>query len=184
MGLYASALLGFSQGQSQIGGTPAPANPLKTQHFVCNTGYSVELCHRQTVTLAAVLLRYPQALTPDWTWVLVRSADWPEILSRLNLNTHSPAFTVLARHQTFLSEALFDTSASTNAALLRDFTTPYDQMLEIAVTHELGHAFCMEVREYHATQFAEVLRRTGTAACESKHLPPARDTMRTLETPR
>ena len=41
------------------------------------------------------------------------------------------------------------------AELLRTFRVPIDQMLDIAVSHELGHAICMETSEREADRFAK-----------------------------
>ena len=79
--------------------------------------------------------------------MLVRSDDWPTILEGLNLHPGSPAFSVLAPRQTFLNEVLIDGTVQDRAKVLRTFRVPLDQMLDIAVSHELGHAFCMEVSE-------------------------------------
>lgn len=167
--------------------TPAKTatnNPLRGQHFVCNVGYSRSLCHQQSVKLANVLVRYQQELPDNWTWVLVRSDDWSAILRGLSLNSGSPAFSVLTKRQTFLNEVLIDGTAQDKAELLRTFRVPVDQMLEIAVSHELGHTFCMEASEREADRFAEQLRNTGAAQCSSVRNPSTHDTMRTLGPPK
>jgi hypothetical protein len=181
-----AAQLGSACGQAatQIPAKPVPDSPLRTQHFVCNVGYSRDLCHQQSVKLAAVLTRYQHQLPDDWTWVLVRSEDWPAILGGLNLHPGSPAFSVLAKRQTFLNEVLIDGNAQDRSELLRTFHVPVDQMLDIAVSHELGHAFCMEASEREADRFAEQLRKAGVAQCNSLRNPSNRDTMRTLGPPR
>jgi len=138
--------------------------------------------------LAAVLMKYRTMLPPDWTWVLVRSEDWGAIVRGLDLNEKSPAFTVLAKHQTFLNEALFQTNARESADLLQDFGVPLDRVLEYAVTHELGHAFCMEGREHETTELAKELMRTGSMQCAGpqnhKATATPRDTVRTLGPPK
>lgn len=96
--------------------------------------------------------------------MLVRSNDWPTILEGL-LHPGSPAFSVLAKRQTFLNEVLTDGTVQDRAEVLRTFRVPLDQMLDIAVSHELGHAFCMEVSEREADRFAEQLRKAGVAQC-------------------
>ena len=93
------------------------------------------------------LLLYQHYLADNWTWVLVRSDDWPTILEGLNLHPGSPAFSVLAPRQTFLNEVLIDGTVQDRAKVLRTFRVPLDQMLDIAVSHELGHAFCMELSQ-------------------------------------
>jgi hypothetical protein len=188
--LFALAMLGavqpesaYAQTSPQTAANLATNSPLRNQHFVCNVGYSRNLCHQQSVQLANTLLRYQRNLPDDWTWVLVRSEDWPAILRGLNLRPGSPAFSVLARRQTFLNEVLVSGSAQDRAELLQTFRVPVDQMLEIAVSHELGHAFCMAASEREADRFAEQLRKTGAAQCGAPRKPSTRDTMQTLGPP-
>jgi len=169
---------------SQTATKSGTGNPLSGQHFVCNVGYSRDLCHQQSVQLANLLLRYQHDLPEDWTWVLVRSQDWPALLRGLYLHPGSPAFSVLAKRQTFLNEVLIDGSPQDRAELLHTFHVPVDQMLDIAVSHELGHAFCMEGSEREADHFAEQLRKNHVAECSGPRHPSTRDTMRTLGPPR
>ena len=103
--------------------------------------------------LAKTLLLYQHYLPDNWTWVLVRLDDWPTILEGLNLHPGSPAFSVRAKRQTFLNEVLIDETARDRAELLRTFRVPIDQMLDIAVSHELAHAFCMEASEHGGRSF-------------------------------
>ncbi len=189
VGLY---LLEIAQPQVSLGQANPPTTgkpqPLADQHFVCNTGYSREVCHAQVARLAAVLLRYQSTLPKDWTWVLVRPEDWSRILQGLNLQEESPAFTVLAKRQTFLNEALFRTDARSSAQLLNDFAVPLDHVLEYAIAHELGHAFCGEVRERQASLLAEQLAQTGSMQCRmapgQPSGPTTRDTVQTLDPPK
>jgi hypothetical protein len=89
---------------------------------------------------------------------------------------------VLTRRQTFLNEVLIDGTAHDRAELLRTFRVPVDQMLDVAVSHELGHAFCMVASEHEADQFAAQLGNTGVAQRSSPRNPSTRDTMPTLGT--
>jgi hypothetical protein len=76
-------------------GPSAKPTPGVQVRFVCNTGYSVELCRRQMEVLRGVLSRYPSGALGDWTWVLVRSGDWKPMKRRLRLDADSPAFSFL-----------------------------------------------------------------------------------------
>lgn len=156
----------------------------RDQHFVCNTGYTHASCHAQMLQLAAHLAQYRDELTGDWTWVLVRSQDWRGILLGLNLNPQSPAFSVLEQRRTFLSEALIAPDAYGGAELLRTFKVPLDRILDVAITHELGHAYCNEKREGEADHFGELLRNTGVAQCASPSRSSRRDSVSTMPTPR
>ena len=156
---------GLSQASQSSTPKPGPISLLHGQHFVCNTGYSLERCHQHSAKVAAFLGRFHNELPPNWTWILVRSDDWSGILRRLRLETHSPAFSVLEKQQTFLNEALFRTTATSSAELLLNFRVPLDQILSVALSHELGHAYCTDAHEREANRFAEQLMRTGAAVC-------------------
>jgi hypothetical protein len=166
--------------QSQSAVTPINSGIPEGQHFVCNAGYAHLACCHQTRRLAQQLTRYRRAVPPGWTWVLVRSRDWRDILLRLRLDSESPTFTVLERHQTFLSEALFEPDGESGAELLKTFRVPLDQLLDVAITHELGHAYCEESQEGKAERFAEQLRTGGAASCSPQHVPAGRINIGTL----
>lgn len=143
----------------------AVAEPTPTQKFVCNTGYSVPDCIRQTSTLREALKPYDAERLGAWTWVLVKSADWKAILLSRGLNPDSPAFTVLEKRQTFLEEALFVRVPSRSAELLRFWSVPLDKMLDLAITHELGHAACNMQDEHLADTFGRQLREGRNPEC-------------------
>jgi hypothetical protein len=164
---------------------PAATSSLpQDQHFACNTGYTRATCHTQMQQLAAHLGQYRDELPSDWTWVLVRSQDWHGILLRLGRDPQSPAFTVLDQRSTFLSEALIAPDAYSGAALLRTFKVPLDGILDVAITHELGHAYCDDKREGEADHFGERLRTTGAAQCTLPRRTSTRDSISTMGAPR
>jgi hypothetical protein len=134
--------------------------------------------------LALHLARYREELPSDWTWVLIRSQNWHGILLRLDLDPQSPAFTVLDQRRTFLHEALIAPDAYGGGELLRTFKVPLDRILDVAITHELGHAYCDDKREAEAERFGEQLRHTGAAQCALPRRSPMRNSLATMGTPR
>jgi hypothetical protein len=102
----------------------------------------------------------------------------------LNINPQSPAFTVLNQRTTFLSEALIVCDARSGGELLRTFRVPLDRILDVAITHELGHAYCDDKREAGAERFGEQLRHTGAAQCGVPRRSSATDKVSTMGAPR
>lgn len=179
----AVALCGQSTPPGAFGGLS------RDQHFACNTGYTRATCHTQVLQLVAHLAQYREELPSNWTWVLVRSQDLHGILLSLsilslNIDPQSPAFTVLEQRKTFLSEALLVPDATSGAELLRTFKVPLDRILDVAITHELGHAYCHEKREGEAERFEELLRKTSAAQCALPRHSSTRDSIATMGTPR
>jgi hypothetical protein len=146
-------------------GTATYGDTIPKQRFVCNTGYSGPDCIRQTSTLREALKPYRPERLGEWTWVLVKSADWKAILLSRGLNPDSPAFTVLEKRQTFLEEALFVRVPNRSAELLRFWSVPLDKMLDFAITHELGHAACNMQDEHFADSFGRQLREGRDPEC-------------------
>jgi hypothetical protein len=149
----------------------APAAP--NHHFYCNTGYTIRTCTEQLKRLQELLASIDLTPLGGWTWILVRSDDWQPILRRVGCDPDSPAFTLLAKRQIFLEEALFNPSPERSRALLEKWRVPLDQLLLFAVTHELGHALCRESDEARTIRYAEELRRTGTVRCACRFATPA-----------
>ena len=130
---------------------------LSGQEFHCHAGYSLMQCQKDVLELKKVLAHYPLEGLGHWTWVLVRSQDWKPISRTLRLNPESPAFTALEPRETFLEEALFVHDPRRTAELMEVWQQSMPKLLELAVTHELGHAFCAEPNEAAADQFGEQL---------------------------
>jgi hypothetical protein len=81
----------------------------------------------------------------------------------------SPAFTILEQRRTFLEEALFQPMAGRSRTLLEKWRVPLDQLLDVAVKHELAHAMCRERDEARTHAYADQLGQSGRVKCiESK----------------
>jgi hypothetical protein len=145
-------------------GQPTHTSGFKFQ-FHCNTGYTERSCEAQLMKVKQVLATMDLTGLGEWTWVLVRSEDWTEILRRVNRDPDSPAFTILEKRQTFLEEALFTCRADRCRRLLEKWRVPLDALLPFAVTHELAHALCREADERRTHEYAEQLRATGAVRC-------------------
>jgi len=136
-------------------------------HFHCDVGYTVTDCEGQLRRLRDVLAPLDLTRLGEWTWVLVRSDDWKPILRRVGLDADSPAFTILDKHQTFLEEALFRFDPARGRTLIERWRIPLDQLLLLAVSHELGHALCRDANESRTNEYATQLRSTGRTTCHS-----------------
>jgi len=136
-----------------------------SQHFVCNTGYSAQQCHEQMSALRPLLDKYGAGRLGDWTWVLVKSQDWKSIQLAHGMDPDSPAFSVLNRRVTFFEEALVSPVTERRAELIRQWSLGMDDLLKLAVTHELGHALCDEKNEKKADAYGEELRKGVTVSC-------------------
>ena len=138
---------------------------LSSQEFHCHTGYPLAQCQKDILELKEILAHYPIEGLGHWTWVLVRSQDWKPISQRLRLNPDSPAFTAFELRETFLEEALFVHDPLRTAELMKEWQRSMPKLLELAVTHELGHAFCEEPNEAAADHFGEELRNGQLMRC-------------------
>lgn len=145
--------------------TAMPAT-FSDQEFHCHTGYSLEQCLQDIARLKNILRHYPIQALGHWTWVLVRSEDWKPISQRLQLNPDSPAFTALEPRETFLDEGLFVHDAQRTSELMKEWQRSIPELLELAISHELGHALCADANEAAAQRFGEELRNGLTPRCE------------------
>jgi hypothetical protein len=141
------------------------------QQFACAAPYTTADCEKQIVILQTILHRYRAENLGQWTWVLVHSEDWKPILERVHMDPNSPAFTILERRQTFFEDVLLVPKPSRQLELLPKWQAGFDQFLDLAVTHELGHALCNEPDERRADRFGKLLRQKQKPSCEG---PPGR----------
>jgi hypothetical protein len=138
---------------------------LTSQTFVCHAGYAFQECEQRIAELKAVLIQYPDSAPKHWKWVIVRSGDWQPIVQSLHLDRQSPAFTALEPRETFLEDALFLPQSRRSGELMRYFHSPFEQLLSLAVSHELGHAICHGGNEDTANRVAAQLRNGKRANC-------------------
>jgi hypothetical protein len=138
------------------------------QTFLCAAPYTMADCEKQVVMLQATLHRYQAENLGHWTWVLVRSEDWKPILERVHMDPNSPAFSILERRQTFFEEVLLVPQPKRQKELMSKWGAGLDQLLDLAVTHELGHALCNDPDEWRADRFGQQLRRRQAPVCETR----------------
>jgi hypothetical protein len=170
----------MGQTAAEIARPETDSSILSSQEFHCHTGYSLAQCQKDILELKKVLAHYPIEELGHWTWVLVRSEDWKPISQMLRLNPESPAFTALEPRETFLEEALFVHDPLRTAELMEEWQRSIPKLLELAVTHELGHAFCEDPNEAAADHFAEALRNGRLMRCRIS-TEPRRKRVRTAE---
>jgi len=91
------------------------------------------------------------------------------ILTDLHLDPNSPAFSHLEMRQTFFEEVLLVPKPERQVELLGRWHIPFDQFLDFAVSHELGHALCTEENEQQADRVARLLEQKRPVA------PPTRN---------
>lgn len=143
---------------------PTPTAPV---HFVCNTGYTLKQCHEQMLVLRKALAAYPQAQLEGWTWILVRSEDWKAIVLPRGLDPDSPAFTFLAKRETFIEEVLVTQAPVRSRELLLKWNMSIGALLDFAIRHELSHGLCGDANERHADRMARLLEQKKTIVCEA-----------------
>jgi hypothetical protein len=141
-----------------VGGLP--------QHFVCNIGYSLSKCQADMAVLRKTLAKYPAAELGEWTWVLVRSADWKYVVMPRGIDPASPAFTYLPKRETFIEEALVATVPQRMGELIWRWGMSTDDLLDLAVAHELTHVLCNEPGEAKANRAARTLLNGKPLSCE------------------
>jgi hypothetical protein len=160
------AQLSLSQTVPMTNPAKADVTSLAPQHFVCNTGYTQQQCHEQMSVLRPLLEKYGAGRLGDWTWGLVKSDDWKELQRADRMDPDSPAFTVLDRRETFFEEALVRPVTERRIELVRRWSLGTDDLLKLAVTHELGHALCNEKNEKKADAYGEELRSGQIVVCK------------------
>jgi hypothetical protein len=147
--------------------------------FFCTENYSRDDCKNDIFILRQSLARYPLDKLGAWSFVLASSDEWEALMTRLRLPPRSPVFSMLGRNTTIFSRILFPASADRRAELLKTYGVPVSQLLDLAISHELGHAFCHELDEAQATSSAEQLRAGHLPQCKlhsARHSKRADDT--------
>jgi hypothetical protein len=138
------------------------------QHFVCHIGYTQQQCDFDMGVLRRALSKYPVEALGEWTWVLVGSEDWKCILLARGFSPdRGPAFSILAQRETFFETALVRKVSSRGFQLSRLWRMSIEDLLDLAVRHELAHALCNESNESHANRSAIALKQGKPLSCQT-----------------
>jgi hypothetical protein len=119
------------------------------------------------VILKRVVANYSASELGDWTWILVRSEDWKGILLARGLDPDSPAFTFRPKRETFIEEALLTQVPVRGRELLLKWNMSANDLLDLAIRHELGHALCNDPSEQNADRVARLLEQRNTVSCKA-----------------
>ena len=138
------------------------------RHFVCDTGYTMKQCDEELVVLKKALAKYPIPELGEWTWVLVRSEYWRLTLLTQTLDPGIPALTDPAARATFFDEALVAGASGRMSELMTLWHMGRESLLDFAIRHELGHAFCNDVNEMDADRVARLLEQKKPISCKAK----------------
>jgi len=150
---------------------PAPirAGVLPAQvRIFCANNYTSEKCAAHSVMLANELSHYPISQLMQWSFAVVPSDQWKQLVLKMGGNPDSPAFSVLENRTTLFESVLFEPVASRSSELLKHFAAQGTALLDIAVSHELGHALCNDTSERRADENGRALRAQKLVSCQGR----------------
>jgi len=98
---------------------------------------------------------------------LVPADEWRALLRGLRANPVSPAFSIIDQRITVLESSLFIATPIRNKSLLPTFGVIGSALLDLAVTHELGHAICHDKDERRADDYGRGLRGKKPVNCST-----------------
>jgi len=142
-----------------------PPNSLSLQRFECDGKVTLETCKQEVLKLKPLLDKYGADQLGQWKWVLVSSEQWEAVLARTGFSPNVPAFTAVDARLTFFDETLLSGSPGRLSQLMDTWRVGRSGLLDLAVRHELSHAFCRDQDESRAVRNAELLREKRPPAC-------------------
>jgi len=137
---------------------PANGSTPNTIQFLCSQKYDRTECLKDAITLRQAMAPYPIQLLGAWSFVLVPGDDWKALVRGQGGDPVSPAFSMLDQRVTLLDASLFAGIAGRNKELLKRFNLMGATLVDLAITHEMGHAICQEKREREADDYGRELR--------------------------
>ena len=126
--------------------------------FLCSQKYDKTECVKDATALRKAMSPYPLQLLGPWSFVLVPADDWKALVRSQGGDAVSPAFSMLDQRATLLDSSLFSPSASRNKELMQRFSLMGAPLVELALTHEMGHGICQEKDERRADNYGIDLR--------------------------
>jgi hypothetical protein len=150
---------------AQTNGTASAQKQVPKHHVVCNVGYTPRECQLAMTALRKALERYPVDGLGEWTWVLVRTKDWKQLLSERRFDPNHPAFSYLPKRETFLDGALVVRSSIRGVELSAIWHMVIEDLFDLAIRHELAHALCNDPDETKAERAAIALKNGTPLSC-------------------
>jgi len=160
---------------------PANGSTPNAVQFLCSQKYDKTECVKDATALRQALATYPTELLGAWSFVLVPADDWKALLRGQGGDPVSPAFSMLDQRVTLLDGSLFVGSATRNKELLQHFAKVGPALVDLAITHEMGHAICQETNERRADDYGRELREGKTPDCS---LTPGRTLTSSAQQPK
>jgi len=148
---------------AQTNGNASAQKQAPKQHFVCS--YTPRECQAAMTVLGKTLERYHGEGLGEWTWVLVRTEDWKRLLAERRFDPNHPAFSYLPKRETFLDGALVVRSPIRGVELSAIWHMAIEDLLDLAMRHELAHAFCNDPNETKADRAAIALKDGKPLSC-------------------
>jgi hypothetical protein len=139
--------------------------------FFCTQDYDHQACQDDIAKLQRSLLRYPVKQLGQWSFVVASRSESIALQHRSNGSVETPAFTFLSHRTTILERDLFSAAADRRADLFRAYGVTGPALLELAISHELGHAICQEPDERRADDYGRELRGEKTPSCSQAAVP-------------
>ena len=133
--------------------------------FFCTQDYNRDECHQHARELRRVLVTYPLERLGTWSFALVPSDKWRDLIRAIGGPTHSPAFTIFEQRTTVMESSLFSPTATRSAEFQRVFGVTGEALLALTVNHELGHCVCHNHDERKADDYGRELREGKTPNC-------------------
>ena len=143
---------------------PNGQTPIAIQ-FLCSQSYDRAECVKDATALRQAMSSYPTRLLGTWSFVLVPADDWKNLVRSLGGDPVSPAFSLIDQHTTVMDQSLFSGSANRTKDFLRVYRLSGQPLLDLAVTHEMGHGICQEKDERRADDYGKELREGKTPDC-------------------
>jgi hypothetical protein len=134
-------------------------------YYLCTQDYNRDECHQHALELRQVLMTYPLERLGMWSFALVPSYKWKDLVRALGGPTHSPAFTIFEQRTTVMESSLFSATATRSAKFMQVFGVTGEALLELAVNHELGHGVCLDPDERKADDYGRKLRQGKISNC-------------------
>jgi hypothetical protein len=144
---------------------PANGSTPNAIQFLCSQKYDRAECVKDATALRQTMAPYPIQLLGAWSFVLVPADDWKSLVRSQGGDPVSPAFSMLEQRVTLLDASLFSGSAARNRELMHRFSLMGAPLVELALTHEMGHGICQEKDERRADNYGRDLRDGKTPDC-------------------
>jgi hypothetical protein len=144
---------------------PANGSTPNTVQFLCSQKYERTVCMKDASALRQAMARYPTQLLEQWSFSLVPADDRKALVRSQERRPGQSGVLDAGSAVDVAGCEIVCWKSHRNKELLQRFNLMGATLVDLAITHEMGHGICQEKDEHRADDYGRELRSGKIPDC-------------------